>query len=144
MTPATSAITGALPPARQGVGSALNDLSREVGGATGIAVIGSVLTSTYSSHVDLTGLSTRVAAEVKASYAVASRFGTGVSDRAHAAFVTAMHVALLTGAGACLVAALATVILLSGSRRRQTQARSTMPPGARRHASSKPPAPLMP
>ncbi len=54
MTPATTAITEALPPARQGVGSALNDLSREVGGAIGIAVIGSILTSTYSSHVDVT------------------------------------------------------------------------------------------
>lgn len=44
MTPATSAITGALPMAQQGVASAMNDLSREVGGALGIAVLGSVLT----------------------------------------------------------------------------------------------------
>jgi EmrB/QacA subfamily drug resistance transporter len=113
MTPATSAITGALPPAQQGVGSALNDLSREVGGATGIAVIGSILTSTYSSHVDVTGLSGRVAREVRASYAAAARFGAGVADRAHESFVTAMHAALLTGAGAALLAALATVLLLS-------------------------------
>jgi EmrB/QacA subfamily drug resistance transporter len=116
MTPATSAITGSLPRARQGVGSALNDLSREVGGATGIAVIGSVLTSTYSSHVDVAGLSGRVAAQVKASYAAASRFGAAVSDRAHVAFVTAMHVALLIGAGAALLAALATVVLLADRR----------------------------
>jgi len=120
MTPATSAITEALPPAQQGVGSALNDLSREVGGATGIAVIGSILTSTYSSHVNLTGLSSRVAAEVKVSYAAASRFGAEVSDRAHIAFVSAMHTALLTGAGTALVAALATLILLA--RRRQAPA----------------------
>ena len=45
MTPATAAITEALPPQQQGVGSALNDLSREVGGAVGIAVVGSVLAS---------------------------------------------------------------------------------------------------
>jgi EmrB/QacA subfamily drug resistance transporter len=119
MTPATSAITEALPRAQQGVGSALNDLSREVGGATGIAVIGSILTSTYSSHVDLTGLSSHVAKEVKASYAAASGLGAGVADRAHTAFVTAMHVALLTGAGAALIAALATIVLL---RRRSQQA----------------------
>jgi EmrB/QacA subfamily drug resistance transporter len=118
MTPATSAITEALPLAQQGVGSALNDLSREVGGATGIAVIGSILTSTYSSHVNVIGLSSKITAEVRASYATASRFGTEVSDRAHAAFVTAMHVALLTGAGAALLASLATVILLA--RRSQT------------------------
>jgi MFS family permease len=121
MTPATSAITEALPPAQQGVGSALNDLSREVGGATGIAVIGSVLTSTYSSHVNLTGLSTRVAAEVKSSYATASRFGAEVSDRAHTAFVTAMHLALLTGATAALLAALATFVLLGRRRPKATE-----------------------
>ena len=57
--------------------------------------------------------SSRVAAEVKASYAAASRLGPEVSVRAHTAFVTAMHVALLTGAGAALLAALATVVLLN-------------------------------
>ena len=113
MTPATSAITEALPPAQQGVGSALNDLSREVGGATGIAVIGSILTSTYASQVNVSGLPNKVASEVKASYAIASRLGAQASDRAHAAFVSSMHVALLTGAGAVLVAAAATVILLA-------------------------------
>jgi len=47
MTPATSGITSALPASQQGVGSAINDLSREVGGAVGIAVLASVLNSTY-------------------------------------------------------------------------------------------------
>src|SRR5580693_7338589 len=53
MTPATSGITSALPAARQGVGSALNDLSRETGGAVGIAVLASILTATYQSHLSL-------------------------------------------------------------------------------------------
>ncbi|HST43411.1 MAG TPA: MFS transporter [Conexibacter sp.] len=43
-TPATSAIVDALPAEKQGVASAVNDASREVGGALGIAVLGSVLT----------------------------------------------------------------------------------------------------
>ena len=116
MTPATSAITEALPPAQQGVGSALNDLSREVGGAIGIAVIGSILTTTYASHVKVTGLSSRVATEVKTSYAAASRMGADISGRAHTAFVTAMHTALLTGAAAALLAALATLVLLARHR----------------------------
>ena len=124
MTPATSAITEALPPAQQGVGSALNDLSREVGGATGIAVIGSILTSTYTSHVNLTGLPSKIASEVKKSYAAASHLGTQASDRAHTAFVNAMHIALLTGAGAVLLAAAATVILLA----RRPQMASTPEP----------------
>jgi Na+/melibiose symporter-like transporter len=118
MTPATSAITEALPLAHQGVGSAINDLSREVGGAIGIAVIGSLLTSTYASHVNLTGLPSKVAGEVRRSYAAASRLGPQASDRAHTAFVTAMHIAMLTAAGAALSAAVATVVLLA--HRRQT------------------------
>jgi hypothetical protein len=113
MTPATSAITEGLPAAQQGVGSALNDLSREVGGAIGIAVIGSILTATYSSHVNLAGLSGRVAGEVKASYAAASHLSAPIAERAHSAFVTGMHVALLSAAGAALFAAVGGVLLLA-------------------------------
>jgi EmrB/QacA subfamily drug resistance transporter len=46
-TPATTAIVAALPAAKQGVASAMNDLSREVGGALGIAVLGSALADRY-------------------------------------------------------------------------------------------------
>jgi EmrB/QacA subfamily drug resistance transporter len=116
MTPATTAITEALPAAQQGVGSALNDLSREVGGAIGIAVIGSVLASSYSSHVDVHGLSSRVAAGVKGSVAIASHLGATVSARADTAFVSAMHVALLTAAGVAVTAAALVIVLLSARK----------------------------
>jgi predicted MFS family arabinose efflux permease len=43
MTPATTSVTEALPAAEQGVASAMNDLARELGGALGIAVLGSLL-----------------------------------------------------------------------------------------------------
>jgi len=42
-TPATTSIVSSLPDEKQGVASAVNDASREVGGALGIAVLGSVL-----------------------------------------------------------------------------------------------------
>ncbi len=128
MTPATAAITEALPPARQGVGSALNDLSREVGGAVGIAVIGSLLTSTYSSHVDVTGLPGRIAAEVKSSVAIAAHLAAPIPDRAHAAFVTGMNIALITAAGAALFGAIGVVLLLR--RRRAAHAAARLQPGA--------------
>ena len=105
MTPATSAITEALPAAQQGVGSALNDLSRELGGAIGIAVIGSILAASYRTHVNVAGLSAHVADKVKSSFAVASHLPAPIPDRAHAAFVSAMHVSLLAAAGVALVAA---------------------------------------
>jgi MFS family permease len=124
MTPATTAITEALPSARQGVGSALNDLSREVGGAIGIAVIGSILTSTYSSHVDVAGLSSRVAARVKGSFAIAAHLQAPIPDRAQAAFVTAMNIALLTAVAAALIAAVSVAVLLR-TRHRSAHAAAT-------------------
>ena len=50
-TPATTAITEGLPRARQGTASAINDVTRELGAALGIAVIGSMFTSAYRDGV---------------------------------------------------------------------------------------------
>lgn len=51
MTPSTESITATLPTSKQGVASALNDTSREVGGAVGVALLGSILTSSYSDNM---------------------------------------------------------------------------------------------
>ncbi|MFN8039975.1 MAG: MFS transporter [Acidimicrobiales bacterium] len=51
MAPATESVMGSLPLAKAGVGSAVNDTTRQVGGALGVAVIGSVLSSTYGTKV---------------------------------------------------------------------------------------------
>jgi EmrB/QacA subfamily drug resistance transporter len=63
MTPATTAITESLPADKQGVASALNDTSRELGGAVGIALLGSVLSSGYRSAAEplLDGVSPQLA-----------------------------------------------------------------------------------
>jgi EmrB/QacA subfamily drug resistance transporter len=114
MTPATSAITEALPAAQQGVGSALNDLSRELGGAFGIAVIGSVLTATYRNHLRLPGASAPVAAKARASFGVAVHMGRTVATHAQAAFVSGMHAALYFASGAALLGALVVAVLLAG------------------------------
>jgi EmrB/QacA subfamily drug resistance transporter len=114
MTPATSAITEALPAAQQGVGSALNDLSRELGGAFGIAVIGSVLTATYRNHLHLPGASAPVAAQARASFGIAVHLGGTVAAHAKAAFVSGMHAALYFASGAALLGALVVAVLLVG------------------------------
>ncbi|HZD24126.1 MAG TPA: DHA2 family efflux MFS transporter permease subunit, partial [Acidimicrobiia bacterium] len=49
MAPATDSIMGSLPLAKAGVGSAMNDTTRQIGGALGVAILGSVLGSVYSS-----------------------------------------------------------------------------------------------
>jgi EmrB/QacA subfamily drug resistance transporter len=51
MAPATESIMGSLPRAKAGVGSAMNDTTRQVGGALGVAVVGSVMLSAYSGRV---------------------------------------------------------------------------------------------
>ena len=54
--PATSGIMNAVPMAKAGVGSAVNDTTRELGGALGIAVFGSIVNSAYRANIDLGGL----------------------------------------------------------------------------------------
>lgn len=49
--PTTSAIMSAAPDEKQGVASAVNDTTREIGGALGIALAGSILASGYSHHI---------------------------------------------------------------------------------------------
>jgi MFS family permease len=47
IAPATESIMGSLPKAKAGVGSAVNDTTRQTGGALGVAIIGSVFAATY-------------------------------------------------------------------------------------------------
>ena len=51
--PATGAVMESMPLAKAGVGSAVNDTAREVGGALGVAILGSILASGYRSNLDL-------------------------------------------------------------------------------------------
>jgi EmrB/QacA subfamily drug resistance transporter len=51
MAPATESVMGSLPRAKAGVGSAVNDTTRQVGGALGVAIIGSVVSSVYASEI---------------------------------------------------------------------------------------------
>jgi hypothetical protein len=50
--PSTGSVMGAVPEEKAGVASAMNDVTRQVGGALGTAVVGSLITSIYSSRVD--------------------------------------------------------------------------------------------
>jgi hypothetical protein len=119
MTPATTAITEALPAAQQGVGSAVNDLSRELGGALGIAVVGSVLSSVYRSSFTMphladlpSGAAAGLAAKAEESFAIAAHLGGPVAQAGTTAFVDGLHLALLICSGAALVAAVLVGVIL--------------------------------
>src|SRR6201988_408169 len=80
--PATESIMGAISRAKAGVGSAVNDATRLIGGTLGVAVIGSVYASVYGSRLTATtpaGVPGQVAAlahqSVGAAYAAAAGLG---------------------------------------------------------------------
>jgi EmrB/QacA subfamily drug resistance transporter len=52
MAPATNSIMGSIPVDQSGVGSALNNTTRQIGGALGVAVLGTILNSTYIADIN--------------------------------------------------------------------------------------------
>jgi EmrB/QacA subfamily drug resistance transporter len=91
--PATESITGSLPPERANIGSAVNDTTRELGGALGVAIVGSLLSSLYAARLADAlpdGIPGPVAAAAKHSLGAAVALGAGVAEPARAAFVHAM------------------------------------------------------
>lgn len=121
MTPATNAITQALPLAKQGVGSAMNDLARELGAALGIAVLGSIMASGYRDNLHLVGLPPAVVEQAKSSLGVATYIGGPVALQAQGAFVDGMQTALLWAAGLLVLTAVAVAALLTNKATRGRQ-----------------------
>jgi EmrB/QacA subfamily drug resistance transporter len=119
MAPATESIMGSLPLGKAGVGSAVNDTTRQVGGALGVAVIGSILASVYGSSVGnfLHGkpVPSGTAVQLKQSLGLAlaaSNEVKGLGTTAIDAFLDGMHAGVLVAAGVTLVAATIAVVWL--------------------------------
>jgi EmrB/QacA subfamily drug resistance transporter len=120
MAPSTESIMGSLPRAKAGVGSAVNDTTRQVGATLGVAVIGSVMTSAYGPKVaaafDRSGLDASPEAIAQArdglgsALELAARAPGALRGRlvvdAHEAFVAGLHRGILVAAAAALVGAL--------------------------------------
>lgn len=134
MAPATGAITDALPAEKQGVGSAMNDLARELGGALGIAVLGSILQSVYQARLALPGLPGPVAERARSSLGAATQLGPQVREAAQHAFVDGMQLAFVYGSIVAALAAVAVWLLLRPSRRpREDQPEPADRPSFSRH-----------
>ena len=126
--PATGAIMSSVPLNRAGVGSAVNDTSREVGGALGIAVLGSIATSSYRSSVDVSALPAEAAAaageSVGAAVQVASDMrgpqAAALVDHAGVAFTDALNTTMAAGAVVAVLSAIA--VYMVGRRQRQRAA----------------------
>src|SRR5215218_5138671 len=127
MSPATEAIMGSLPRAKAGIGSAMNDVVREVGGTLGVAVLGSVLSSSYGSGMDeaTSGLSRAAAAaasdSVGAAHEVGAQLGGGAGakliDTADGQFVDALTTTASLAAAAAVIGALIALSFLPSRAR---------------------------
>ncbi len=108
LAPAMDAVLGALPPGRSGSGSALTMTMRQVGGALGIAILGSVLAGAYAAQAPAAGRESLPAA---AGYAARTGDLAVLVGGQHA-YLHAMDRVLLVCAAVALLGALAAAAFL--------------------------------
>ncbi len=118
MAPATASVMSAVPEAKAGVGSAMSDVSRQVGGALGVAVIGSIIGTQYAK--DMEGAPAGAGESIGAAHAIAERVGGAagqdLSVTAGRMFTEALGVGLTAAALVALAGALLVLLRLPGDR----------------------------
>ncbi|GGT30278.1 MFS transporter [Streptomyces atratus] len=123
MTPVTVSVMQALPREKAGSGSAINNTFRQVGGALGIAVLGSVLSTVYrgeiEGHLGVLPAGVREAAgeSIESTLGLADKLGPAGAPlvaAANDAFLKAMHVTAIGSATIALVGALVVAMFLPG------------------------------
>ena len=138
MAPATESIMGSLPRAKAGVGSAVNDTTRMVGGTLGVAILGSVLSSVYRSHVasGLKGVAAPKAAVAAARSSIGGAYATAqhlggpagqhLQQAARHAFIVAADRGFEGAAAVALLGMLITVLFLPARALDWDEAQATM------------------
>ncbi|MEU4221083.1 MFS transporter [Actinoplanes sp. NPDC026623] len=125
MPPATESIMSVLPREKAGVGSAVSNTIRQIGGALGVATLGAVISSTYRDEISsatagLPAVARGVAQEsVAGAYGVAEQAGPAgqaLIASANDAFITAVHYASIGSTAVALLGALVAMIWLPGKR----------------------------
>ncbi len=124
MAPATESIMGSLPRAKAGVGSAVNDTTRQIGGALGVAILGSLLASTYASSLG-DAVPAAAKASVGAALDLANRLGgvdgAALAASAKSAYVDGMGVGVLVAAGVALLGSVIALVFLPSRARMETE-----------------------
>jgi MFS transporter, DHA2 family, multidrug resistance protein len=127
MPPATESIMASVPREKAGAGSAINNVSRQVGAALGIAVLGSVLAASYRNGINptltklpITGpVRAQMEKSVEATQAVVEKVGASlhqVIPASNTAFIHAMHVTSLFSALVALAGTFVAFKFLPGRR----------------------------
>lgn len=123
MTPSTEAITSSLPREQQGVASALNDLTRELGAALGIALLGGLLVAGYQNAIAgrLTGVPEELAATAREGIANATAISQDAGAHAEQ-ILTAANEAFVAGwqqamwVGVAVMSVLVVFVLIRGPK----------------------------
>ena len=115
MTPMTELIMSSVPRDKAGVGSAMNDTTREVGTTLGVAVLGSILSSGYTSNLGPVVAALPAPARQTAEGSLAGALGVAheiggtqgaaIIDAAKSAWADGLQLSMLIGAGIVLLAA---------------------------------------
>jgi hypothetical protein len=115
MSPSTAAIMSAVPARRAGMGSAMNDATRELGAALGVAVLGSIAASRYSTLIapavaDLHGhdqqaASSSIGGALDVAAGLTRSAGDALASAAQESFLSGLHLAVLAAAGLAFVSA---------------------------------------
>jgi len=121
MVPALDTALGVLPKGKEGTGSGLNTTLRQVGGAIGIALLGSVLNAVFTDRLDTTGVPAQAADAAEESVVAAQQVAgqlnlPELASSAESAFVHGMGTVLLVCGIAGVVAALLAAFKLPDSR----------------------------
>ncbi|MEU6427413.1 MFS transporter [Microbispora sp. NPDC046973] len=115
MVPAMDGVLATLPEERSGSGSATLQTVRQVGGALGVAGLGSVLSAAYASGLP-EGVPEAAGDSITAAAALAARTGNAaLLDAAREAFVSGMDLVLLVCCAASALAAVLVAVFLPGS-----------------------------
>ena len=115
MAPATDAVMAALPDSHAGVGSAINDTVRQVGGALGVGIFGSILNSLYTSNITsaVVDLSPDGSALARNSIGRALQAASSLNEAGSEALLNAANTAYVNAAGAVYI--VTAVIAVAGA-----------------------------
>lgn len=142
MAPATESIMGSLPRAKAGVGSAMNDTTRQMGGALGVAILGSVFATVYRpniadrlagaglTHEQLTRAQDSIGGALQVAADLPAAAARTVVLIAKTEFVDGMHLALWVAAAIVAVAAVVVFAFLP-ARAPEHDANSSSGPGTK-------------
>jgi MFS family permease len=132
VSPATSALMNSIPANRAGIGSAMNDTSRQIGAALGVAVLGSIVNSTYLGKINastiISALPTQISELIQKSLqsalmAVAQlpeSTAQVISGLSKQAFLDGIFIAVIAGSLFLFIAAIITAIILPNRTKRSS------------------------